>query len=157
LFLRLGNVVLFPFISSHSRMPRGDLHEQLSSVRAKFLLLASLGFSMLAATGDLAVRIIYDERYQAAAWMLPVLIIGSWFSILANINEATLLGLGKPSYSAISNGSKFAFLLIGLPLSFNAFGLLGSIVVVALGDMWRYIPILIGQKRENFSFGLQDF
>ena len=66
--------------------------------------------------------------------MLPVLIIGSWFSILAYLNELTLLGLGKPSYNAASNGLKFAFLLIGLPLSFNlyrAYWLLSSFVVLA--------------------------
>ncbi len=88
--------------------------------------------------------------------MLPLLIIGSWFSLLANVNESTLLGLGKPSYTAIGNGSKFLFLLIGLPLSVTDFGLLGGIVVVLLSDLFRYFPILLGQMRERFSFGIQD-
>ena len=66
--------------------------------------------------------------------MVPVLIIGSWFSILANVNELTLLGLGKPSYSAISNGLKFTFLLIGLPVGVESYGLFGGVIVVALVD-----------------------
>ena len=97
----------FPLIASHSRMPRADLRAQLaSSVRAKVLLVAAIGFSLFAATADLLIKILYDERYQAAGRMLPVLIIGSWLSILATIDESTLLGLGKPSYGAISNGRK---------------------------------------------------
>src|SRR5262249_39113935 len=129
----------------------------VGSIRAKFLLLAAIGFSFLAATADLAIRLLYDERYQAATWMLPVLIIGSWFAVLANLNESTLLGLGRPSYNAIANTSKFLFILIGLPVSVEIYGLIGGVAVVALADLWRYVPTLIGQKRERFSFGLQDW
>lgn len=156
LTLRLGNIVLFPFISSHSQMPRVTLHEQLAAIRAKFLLLAAFGISILVATADLAIKLLYDERYQAAGWMLPVLILGSWVSILANVNDATLLGLGKPSYGAVSNSAKFGFLVIGLPLGFMVNGILGVVVVVAMADLCRYVPIAIGQRRERFAFGIQD-
>jgi O-antigen/teichoic acid export membrane protein len=154
--LRLGNYVLFPLIASHSQTPRAELRAQLASIRLKFMLVAAVGFSLFAATADLPIKILYDERYQAAAWMLPLLIMGSWFSILAFINEAMLLGLGKPSYSAISNGLKFAFLLISLPLCVKLYGLIGGVMVVALADLLRYVPILIGQSKERFSFGMQD-
>jgi O-antigen/teichoic acid export membrane protein len=153
---RFGNFVLFPFIASHSHMPRSEFRRQLASVRAKFLLLAGVVFSLITVVADLPIKFLYDERYQAAAWMLPLLVIGSWFSLLANVNESKLLGLGKPSYSAIANSSKFIFLLIGLPLGVMVFGLLGGIVVVTLSDLFRYFPILWGERREHFSFGAQD-
>ena len=153
---RLGNYVLFPLIASHAGMPRAELRAQLASIRTRLLLLAGVGFSLIAATADLPIKILYDQRYQAAAWMLPLLIIGSWFSILAYLNESTLLGLGKPSYAAVANGTKFIFLLIALPASVFWFGLLGGIMVVVLSDLFRYFPILIGQRREHFSFGAQD-
>jgi O-antigen/teichoic acid export membrane protein len=156
LVLRLGNVVLFPFIASHAQTPRDELRTRLTSIRLKFLLLAAVGFAIFIATADLAIKILYDERYQQATWILPVLIAGSWFSVLAYVNESTLLGLGKPSYSAASNGTKLAFLLIGLPIMVKSFGLLGGVIVVALSDLCRYVPILIGQRNERFSFGMQD-
>jgi len=154
--LRLGNYVLFPLIAQHAHRPRAELRAELISIRAKFLFMAALGLSLLAAVADLPIKILYDQRYEAATWMLPVLVLGAWFSILANINEATLLGLGKPSYSAVANASKFAALLIGLPLGVKSFGLIGGIFVVGLADLPRYIPILIGQRSQNFSFGMQD-
>jgi O-antigen/teichoic acid export membrane protein len=157
LVLRLGNAVLFPFIASHSQAPRAELHRQLAPLRFKFLLLASLGFSFFVAGADIVIKILYDERYHAATWMLPILVIGSWFSTLATINESTLLGLGKPSYSAFSNSSKFVFLLVGLWLGVEFFGVLGGICAVALGNLFGYIPILFGQFRERFSFAMQDF
>lgn len=157
LISRLGNYVLFPFVASHSHLPRRDLRAQVVVIRAKFLLLLAAGVSLLVVLSDLAIRILYDARYRAAAWMLPVLLVGSWFSILATVNESTLLGLGKPSYSAISNGTKFGSLLVGLPLIVTRGGILGCVALVAVSDLFRYFPMLIGQKREKFSFGGQDF
>jgi O-antigen/teichoic acid export membrane protein len=154
--LRLGNYVLFPIIASHSQMPRDDLRTQLAPLRSKFLFLTALVFSLLVSFGDVPIKLFYDERYQAAAWMLPVLVLGAWFSILAYLNESTLLGLGKPSYTAISNALKFVFLLISLPIGFRFYNLTGCIAVVVLADAFRYIPISIGQRREEFSFGAQD-
>jgi O-antigen/teichoic acid export membrane protein len=153
---RLGNMVVFPFIASHSHMPRAELREQLVSIRLKFCLLASLGFSASAATADLVIRILYDQRYQAAGWMLPLLILGLWFSTISNLNESVLIGFGKPAYGAVANAFKFAWLLMGLPVAFARFGFLGAIVVVAASDICRYFVLLVGQQRERFSFGAQD-
>jgi len=154
--LRVGTVVLFPFVASHAHMPRSELYRQLASLRAKVLFVAAFVISALVATIDLAVTILYDERYRAAGWMLPVLILGSWFSILTTVNDATLVGVGKPSYSALANCGKFVFLVIGLPLSFMASGIVGVVLIVALADLCRYFPILVGQRRERLSFGVQD-
>jgi len=154
--LSLGTSVVFPFIALHSDIGHRELRDQLAPIRFRFLLVAALGFSAFAATADLMIGLLYDQRYQAARWMLPVLIIGAWFSILSNINESTLLGLGRPQYSAVANGAKFGFQSIGLMLAVGHFGVVGGVLVVAISDFCRYIPILVGQFRARFSFGRQD-
>ena len=156
LVARLGNSVIFPFVAAHSQMPRVDLHTQLAPIRMKFLLLAGFGFSIYVSVADLAIGILSHQRSHAASWMRPILIIGAWFSIMSNINESTLLGLGMPSYGAAANSAKFAFLLIGLTLSVLRYGVLGGVTVVAFADLFRYVPILVGQIRERFSFFRQD-
>jgi O-antigen/teichoic acid export membrane protein len=156
LVLRLGSVVLFPFVASQSHVPRADLLHQLAPLRAKFLLLVGFGFASFIVTADLLIRMVYDERYHAATWILPVLILGSWFTVLATMNESALLGIGKPSYAAIANSLKLLFLFIGLFLATSSYGLLGGVVVVASADLCRYFPTLLGQIREQFSFGRQD-
>ena len=156
LVLRLGNIVLFPFVASHSKMPRAELRNQLGPLRGRFLLITGLGFALFVATADLAIRLLYDQRYHAATWILPVLVLGSWLSVLATINEYALLGVGKPSYAAIGNGLKLAYLAVGLTLASESFGLIGGVVVVSLSDLCRYVPILVGQIRERFSYGKQD-
>ena len=67
--LRIGSNVIFPFISSHSNMPRAELRVQLLPIRMKFLLLSGLGLSLFAALADLVIEILYDQRYHAASWM----------------------------------------------------------------------------------------
>ena len=154
--LQLGSNVIFPFVAAHSHMTRNDLRAQLAPIRLKFLLIAGFGFSLFAATADLAIGILYDQRYHAASWMLPILIFGGWFAIMANINESCLMGLGRPNYSVFANGAKFGFLVIGLTLGVARYGVLGATVVVAVSEIGRYVPIFIGQSRERFSFVRQD-
>jgi O-antigen/teichoic acid export membrane protein len=153
---QLSSSVVFPFVASHANTPRETLRAELVSIRARFLLLAALGCSLLVAGSDLAIRLVYDQRYQTAGWMLPVLVIGSWFCIVASLNESTLLGVGAPSYMAASNGLKFLLLLVGLPLSFKLGGFAAAVMVVSLIEACRYFPIWIGQKRQRFSYARQD-
>lgn len=156
LFLKLGNIIVFPAIAARSNMPRAELRGKLASIRLKFLFAGGLGFSIFAASIDLVIKILLDERYHAATWMLPILLVGSWFSILCSINESMLLGVGKPLYSALANGVKFGCLLIGLPIILMKYGLIGGIIVVAAAECFRYVSVLVGQIRERLSFGVQD-
>lgn len=156
LVLQLGHYVIFPIIASNSHVGRAELRAQIASLRMKFLLVASFGTSLLAATADIAIRVLYDQRYHAASWMLPILIIGAWFAVISNVNEFTLLGIGRPQYGAFANSAKFAFLLIGMVLAVSHYGIAGGVVAVAASDLCRYMSTLVGQIRERLSFYWQD-
>jgi O-antigen/teichoic acid export membrane protein len=153
---RVGNTVVFPFIASHAGVPRESLRQQLMPIRSHFLWLMALGCSLFVATADVAVKIIYDQRYHAAGWMLPILAVAAWFSMIATINENTLLGVGRPSYATAGYGVKFLLLVVGLPLSLKFDGLVGGVIALVMIELCRYVPIFVGQKRERFSFGDQD-
>ena len=148
--------VIFPFVARHSELSRAGFREQLKSIRAKFMLVAALGFSVLVAIADLLIRILYDHRYQSAGWMLSIMLIGGWFSTMSQVNESTLIGFGKPIYGSFSYGVKFVLLLIGLPLAFRDYGFAGALVFVVVSEIVRYFPLLIGQIREGFAFLKQD-
>lgn len=156
-FVRLNNYLVFPMIAASQSVPRSQLRVTLALQRFSLLLLGAVGFAALITIIDVAVKILYDQRYQAAGWMCPFLLLGAWFSMLSSLNELTLMGLGKPLYGAAANGLKLAWLVIGFPVGFAKFGLFGVIVVVSTADLWRYVPILAGQIRERFSFAKQDF
>ncbi|BCH27654.1 oligosaccharide flippase family protein [Mesorhizobium sp. L-8-3] len=156
LISRLGHSLVFPMIAREQDRPRSELRRHLSPLRLKLLLACALAMGFGTAFADYAVRIVYDERYHEAGWMLPVLLIGVWGAILCSINEYALLGVGKPLYGAAGNMAKLACLVVGIPLGLHVAGLLGAIVVLALSDVCRYFLILFGQRREHVSFFLQD-
>lgn len=156
LFARLGHSLVFPVIASQRSGSREELHARLSPLRLKLLLVGAACIAFGAAFADYAISIIYDSRYQEAAWMLPVMLAGVWVSILCSMNEYALLGVGKPLYGAIGNMVKLLCLVIGIPIALHTVGLLGAIIIVILGDFCRYLPILVGQQRERLSFMMQD-
>jgi O-antigen/teichoic acid export membrane protein len=156
LFLRLGDFVIFPLVASAAETSRSVLRQKVAAARFWLLFVIAFGISVLCATSDAIISVLLDSRYQTAGLLLPILSLGIWFSIICSINESTLLGLGKPLYGAAANGVKLIYLVVGLPISFRYFGIVGVATLIAVSDLCRYLPILIGQVRERFSFGIQD-
>lgn len=152
---RLCTVILFPLVAS-TQGSRSELRAKLARARPRILLLAMLGISGFAAVSDQLVYLLYDQRYQAAAWMLPVLAVAVWFSLLAGLADAVLLGIARPAHTAMANTAKLVWLAIGLPLAIGSYGLAGAVCVVATGELVRYAPLLISQAREHLCFPAQD-
>lgn len=156
LFARLGHSLVFPVVAANQETPRPELRQRIKTLRFKLLLLCAVCIALGASIADFAVMIVYDARYQEAGWMLPVMLVGVWVSILCSMNDYALLGLGKPLYGAAGNLTKLICLAIGIPLGLHLYGLLGAILAMALGDVFRYFPILFGQRQEHLSFRAQD-
>ncbi len=153
---RVNYLLVFPLISAAAARPREDLRREVRAVRLLFVIAVAFALSVLAAFGDVVVGFLYDPRYAAAGWMLPILIVAAWFAILGGINESMLLGFSKPAYVPLALAVKMSVLLVGLPVGFAWYGVVGAVMVVALSEAIRYFPILIGQVRERFTFILQD-
>ena len=154
---RLSGLIVFPLIAKAADRPRKELRKKVASTRFQLLLLTAFGLAAFAAVADVPIKLIYDPRYYGAADILPFTTLGAWFTIMCSINEAVLLGFARPQYAATGNALKLAWLLVGLPLGYVWHGFFAVIIVVAVGDLFRYMPILFGQIRNRFSFGWQDF
>jgi O-antigen/teichoic acid export membrane protein len=155
LVARIGSMVIFPMVAAagHSNQ---ILKEKLSGSRTTMLFGAAVAVSLFVSVSDLVVLLLYDDRYKAAAFMLPALAVGVWFSVLCTLSESVLLGLGRPSYGAIANVVKFVWLLIGLPFAIANYGVAGAVFVMATSEFVRYLPLLHSQKVEHISFFRQD-
>ena len=113
-------------------------------------------FLGLAGFGDLIIDLLYDSRYQEAAWMMPLLALGSWFSALFFIANPCLLALGKSFYSAQSRLFRLFIITFGLVVGFQVAGILGAIIVIALGDLPAYLAIQYGLHKEGIGSFVQD-
>ncbi|NEQ55591.1 MAG: oligosaccharide flippase family protein [Leptolyngbya sp. SIO3F4] len=153
---RLGNQVIFPVISRRSDSSRPKLRIEILRQRQKLLAVFGVMLLPFILAGDSLISVMYDPRYADATWMLPILALGVWFSVLFNTSNSCLMGIGKPVYGAVGNGLRFLTISVGLFVGYSYAGTLGAIIVVAISDVPAYLGIQFGLARERLSFLLQD-
>lgn len=153
---RLSGQVIFPVFSQQKDIPRPILRAKIIKKRWIILVALALGLTFLISFGDLIVYILYDQRYDAAGWILPILALGIWPLVLSGTIEKALYAFGKPFYSACGYFIKFVYMLIALPLGFTFMGVIGAVIVVALNDIPFYVPVIYGLWKENLNVIYQD-
>ncbi|MCU0527391.1 MAG: oligosaccharide flippase family protein [Elainella sp. Prado103] len=154
--LALSSKVLMPALSKIADQPRPEMRAKLNSQRKRILFLLAVGLAILAAFGDVLIRVLYDDRYLNATWMLPILAIGIWPRLLCNMNEPALFAIGRPQYTAAANLSRFMFTAVGIWTGYSLLGLPGAVFGVALNDLGYYIAVNFGLRREGLSGIQQD-
>jgi len=155
--LALSGKVMFPAITKLVDQPRSILRAKIIKNRQPILIAFAVGLTLLVSFGDVAIKILYDDRYIQAAWMLPILALGIWPRVLCNTGiESALFALGKIQYPAFGQFLRFLWTTIGLWLGFSTAGLLGAIIAVALNDLGFYAAISYGLWREKVNCLLQD-
>ena len=84
--------------------------------------------------------------------MLPILLFGVWFAVLANFAEAMLLGCDRPAQVAVGNGVKFAALAAGLPLALGVGGLFAGLIAIGVAEAARWLALTRALVREKLAF-----
>jgi len=154
--LAMSGRVIFPAISRLISLPRTELRARIIKARFPALIASALGVAALVSGGDAFVRLLFDSRYDRAAWMVPILALGLWPRVVSNTIEPALLALGRPQYSTLANVLRFAWTAIGIPLGFAWLDLPGVVLVVALNDLPYYAVVLWGLRREGLAAARQD-
>lgn len=152
----INNNVIYPAYSKSANLPRADLRAKILRHRWSLLMAMACMVAALTAGGDVIIRSLYDERYAAGAWMLPVLALGLWPSAVAHTIDSSLFAIGQPSYAASGNLLKVVFTAGGIPLGFSLWGVAGAVIVVALNDVPYYIQIAYGLYRHGLNSLGQD-
>ncbi len=153
---RLSDKVLYPFLTYYSHLPRDEFRKKIKLPRGKLLPILAVLFGIFACYSDFIIRILYDQRYGEAAWILPMLSIGMWPLIMVESIDSALLSIGKPKYATMANLSKFIYMLAAVPLGYFLGGTFGAVLAVMLNDLPSYITINFGLKREGLSLLRQD-
>jgi O-antigen/teichoic acid export membrane protein len=146
----------FPFIARFAHQPRHEYRNILLKYRGMVLAAGGLGLILVTCTGDQLVAHLYDHRYRAASWMVGVLAIGLWHTMLYSTLSSAILALSKAHYNAIANFVYCVSLFTLIPLGYHYYGLLGAVVAVAAGDLPVYFVVLYAAYRERVGTLLQD-
>lgn len=153
---RLSYQVIFPALAAAGASGSASTIAELRSTRVKFVLLAAAALGGGSALADIAIQVLFDPRYHEAGWMLSLLLIGAMFSVLSTLNEAMLLGAGRPAFTSATNILRFVVLALALPAGYYLVGFPGAIAAIILSEAARYVFVGIGQYRIRQTFWLQD-
>jgi O-antigen/teichoic acid export membrane protein len=156
IMLALGSRVAYPFITKMIHRPVEEFESQFLRYRGFALLAGALMIGLMVNWGGLFVTRLYDHRYHDAAWMIPILAIGLWQTLLYQTTYPILLSLGKAKYGAAGNAAYCAAVFTAIPLAFHFFNLFGGVVAVAAGDLPLYFVIQYGVTRQKVRPWRQD-
>ena len=111
----------YPFIARFAQRPRHEYRSILVKYRLPVLAVGGLGLVLVVCTGDQLVLHLYDPRYRAAAWMVGVLALGLWHTMLYSTLSPAILALSKAHYNALANLVYCISLFTLIPLGFHFF------------------------------------
>ncbi len=146
----------YPFVAKMIGLPREEFREQFLRYRAYTLMVGGVLLSLMVNWGGLLVLKLYKPAYHDAAWMVPILALGLWHTLLYMTTGPVLFSLGKSKYNAVGNAAYCIAILVGIPLAFHYYGLLGAVIAVAAGDIPLYVVTQFGAVRERVGPLRQD-
>ena len=138
---RACGLLVFPKVAGLQGR-REEMAPRVRRLRRKALALAALGTGMAVAVSDRFILFAYDPRYHAAAFIIPLLMLGVWFSILSSFAESMLMGDSRPAPGAWSNAAKFAVMLVGLPMALAKGDMLAALFVLVAAEVARWVALL---------------
>ena len=110
----------------------------------------------MAVWGSFVVTGLYPAAYHDATWMIPILALGLWHTLLYSTTSPALLAKGISTYNAGGNALYCAAMLLGIRFGFQYFGLPGAMVAIAAGDLPLYAMTQIGAVRHGLKPFRQD-
>ena len=151
-----ANRVGFPFIAKMAHLPVAEFRKVFLRYRLPALLTGAVLLSLMVHLGGFLVTRMYDHRYHAASWMVPILALGLWHTLMYQTTMPALLSLGKPQYQAIGNVCYCIAVVLAIPVAFHFYGMFGAVIAVAAGDLPFYFVLVTGASREGVSTWRQD-
>jgi O-antigen/teichoic acid export membrane protein len=148
--------VIMPLVAQSLDLSRSELRQKILTQRQKLLLLCVPCLSLLIVGGDRVIDLLYGDRYIQATWMMPIICLGLWFSILFQSISETLVAIGKPAYLAPAQFIRFLAVAIGIPVGYHFAQTPGAICALAVSDLPLYFTNLFALTRERLSPIAQD-
>lgn len=138
--------ILFPLWAGavNRGEPLGPLFRR---TRRPFLLLTAWSIAGLIAGGPTLIDLLYDDRYQDAGYIVRLIALGGWFSVLEAQSGAALLATGRARWIAVAAAAKVVTLAGAMLAGHRLAGFPGALVGVALGEAAKYLGSLPGARR----------
>lgn len=155
LAIRCSNMLVFPAVAAMS-VPAPEIRKRILHGRRTLLFTTAVAMGLLVALADALVSLLYDPRYAAAGQILPILLLGSWFAILATVNDSIMTGIARPGAGAVGNAAKLISYVVGVPLAMYHYGFYAAVAVLSAGEVVRYVVLWLASRRQALAFARDD-
>ncbi len=145
-----GNYLIFPKLAALADK-RSEHSASLRKRRFQILLLVAAAMAGALAVSDQFILLVYDSRYHLAAFILPLLMTGTWFGVLATFGNSMLMGCGRPAPGAWSNAAKFVTMLVLLPLAMAHGTLFEALLVLTVAEVIRWLVLAPWLRQEGLA------
>ncbi|HEX3940854.1 MAG TPA: oligosaccharide flippase family protein [Acidobacteriaceae bacterium] len=146
----------FPFLARFSDQSRPEFRKILLKYRLPVLAVGGVLLILVTLLGDKFVLLFYTKPYHGAAWMVAILTIGLWHTMLYSTTSPAIFSLQKAHYNAFGYLTYCIALYGALPWAFHAAGMVGAVIAVAAADIPVYFVTLYSAIREGVSTVRQD-
>jgi O-antigen/teichoic acid export membrane protein len=146
----------FPFLAKFQEMPRPEYRKQFLKYRRLVLLAGAALLTFVVCIGDIFIRLVYNHRYHDAAWMVGILAVGLWHTLLYSTVSPATFALQRSHYNAFAQAVYCVTLFAALPWGFHHYGIIGVLVAVAAADLPMYFCFQYAAFREGIDTVTQD-
>jgi hypothetical protein len=125
----------------------GDLQATFKRVRWPMLVFAGWVLSGFIAGGSAIIDILYDDRYISAGWIVQMVSLGCWFSIVEVLYGSALLSTGRSGWVAAATMTKFLSMLVLIPLGHSVLQFPGAVAGMVAADFLKMLVAYVGAPR----------
>ena len=146
----------FPFLAKFQELPRPQFRLQYLKYRQLVLAAGAVLLAFVVCIGDIFILRAFPMKYHGAAWMVGILGVGLWHTLLYSTISPAIFALQRSHYNAFAQAIYCVTLFAALPFGFHHYGMLGAVIAAAAADLPMYLCFQYAAFREGINTVVQD-
>ncbi len=146
----------FPFLAKFQELPRPEFRRMYLKYRGMVLAGGAVLLAVDVCIADIFIRHVYPVRYHGACWMIGILGVGLWHTLLYSTISPAIFALHRSHYNAFAQAVYCTTLFLTLPWGFHHYGMLGAVIAAAAADLPMYFCFQYAAIREGINTMWQD-
>jgi O-antigen/teichoic acid export membrane protein len=153
---RMADSVILPFLSRSLRDDPHALSAALRRIRALFLPIGLLISASIAILAPLFFELLYDDRYQEAVQLAPLIVLLGWIGASQIPLQRALLALGSSRPIAAWSSARAVVGLAASVALYEFLGLAGFVLGQCLGAFVAAGVLHLAASRHGLALWRQD-
>jgi len=144
--IKITGSVAFPMLSRAREQGRAT-REIYPQVRVPIEILGGWIVAGLIGCGPLLIKMLWDARWHAAAWMVIPIAVSQWVRILCISGSAAMMAEGRPRWNVVANTARVVGYLVCVPIGWTLYELPGALVGFAAGEAFCFVAYAWALRR----------